>query len=201
MNSRLVSWIAVCGFMLLSVFVAPAATSTNEVKPAELKVSGFGWLGNRELKRVLKTLEFAQKNPQFFGSSFIEDASLILTSRVKRDGYLQPSIIINLTLTNGAHMKVQADELLENPLPGPLRAAKAQFKIRKGLLYHYTEVSFEGLETMTTKEARSYFIETGTLLRTKSSRVYTPEKLESSLSNLSEALERAGYENVTVTVS
>jgi outer membrane protein assembly complex protein YaeT len=97
-------------------------------------------------------------------------------------------------------MRVRADELLENPLPRPLRIAKAEFQIRKGLLYHYSSLDFEGLQTMTPKEASSYFIETGTLLRTKSARMYTPEKLQDGLSNLSEALERAGYEKVKVSV-
>jgi len=201
MKSGLRSCFAICGAIMLQMHLALAATSTNEVKPAQFKVSGFGFLGNRELKRVLKTLEVGEKNPQFLGASFIEDAALILTSRVKGDGYLQPSVTISLTLTNGAHMKFQADELLENPLPRPLRITKAEFRIRKGLLYHYTELSFESLETMTTKEARSYFIEMGSLFHIKSSRVYTPEKLERSLSNLSETLERAGYENVKATVS
>src|SRR5438045_4549882 len=82
-------------FVLVTLLISTCSgASTNEVKvkPAQLKISGFGLLGNLELKRVLRTLEFGQNKPATFGASFIEDAALILTSRVKRDGYLQPTI-------------------------------------------------------------------------------------------------------------
>src|SRR3954468_7894970 len=89
-------------------------TQTN-LEPARLKVSGYGILGNRELKRILRTLELSGKKPPFFGSSFVEDSALILSSRIKRDGYLKPAISIYLELEHGGHMHVTADELIDNP--------------------------------------------------------------------------------------
>src|SRR2546427_6451582 len=188
--------------VLLLFLASPClAAPTTEVKAAELKIFGYGFLGNRELKRMLKTLELGRKKPQFFGSTFIEDASLILSSRIKRDGYLQPNITAQLELEQGGHMHFPADELLETPLPRPLRAVKVHFHIRKGVLYHYKDLNFEGLETMTQKQAKGYFIESGTLLRLKRNRIYTPEKLQRGLANLTEVLERAGYEEAKATVA
>src|SRR5689334_24263367 len=50
---------------------------------------------------------------------------------------------------------------------------RSHFKIEKGVLYHYEKLEFEGLESIKEKEARSYFIETGTLLNLKRYRIYT----------------------------
>src|SRR5205814_1916252 len=83
---------------------APTQTTTNQAqakaksKPAKVKISGYGLFGDWELKRILKTLELAGKKPLFVGSSFVEDSALILSSRVKRDGYLRPRIDIELEL-------------------------------------------------------------------------------------------------------
>src|SRR5436190_10402753 len=171
---------------------APAQIETNP-PPAKLKISGYGILGNRELKRILRTLELSGRKPAFFGSSFVEDSALILSSRIKRDGYLKPAIHISLELEHGGHMRVTADELLDNPLPRPLRFTRVEFKISKGRLYHYRSLSIDGLRGMTLKEARAYFMETDNLLHPKGARVYTPEKLKHGVSGLVEVLERRGF--------
>src|SRR5437899_10268543 len=126
-------------------------------KPAKLRISGYGILGSRELKRTLRTLELAGKKPPLFDPDFVEDAALILTSRVKRDGYLQPTISIRLRLADGGQVQVQAADLQEKPLPRPLRITQAQFKIKKGVLYHFQTLAFEGLESIPEKQARAYF--------------------------------------------
>jgi outer membrane protein insertion porin family len=195
-------------WLVLSLYssASSGASPSNEAKPseprpAELKISGYGFLGNRELKRILRTLEAGRTKPEFFGAVFVEDAALILAARVKRDGFLSPTIDVEMELENGGHMHVREAELLDSPLPRPLRVRKLHFKIRKGVLYYYQAVKFEGLETMTEKQALSYFIETGVLLRLKSTRIYTPERLQRGLANLTEIFERAGHESAKVTVS
>jgi outer membrane protein assembly complex protein YaeT len=180
------------GLWLSAISSSPAATN-DAPKPAVLKVSGYGILGNRELKRILSTLELAGKKPAFFSPDFVEDAAMILTSRVKRDGYLQPSIWIHLGLADGSSMEVKAGELIDNPLPRPLLVTRAEFKIDQGVLFHYEDLQFSGLETITEKQARSYFIESGALLHLTSLRSYTPEKLRRGLSSLTAVLEGQGY--------
>jgi len=175
----------------------PASTNQVDAAPAKLKISGYGLFGNRELKRILKTLELSGKKPQFFDSSFVEDAALILASRIKRDGYLKPEVLIELELEHGGHMRMRAEELIENPLPRPLRITKAEFKIRKGRLYHYKSFEIEGLVSLPPKQARNYFMESDTLLHPKAARVYTPEKLRRGLSSLTDVLELQGYTEAT----
>src|SRR5947209_7149211 len=120
--------------------------SAKEARPAKLKISGYGLLGNWELKRMLKTLELAGKKPEFYDATFAEDAALILSAHIKQEGYLQPTVLVRLWLESGGRIEVSAEDFLENPLPRPLRVTKIQFKIHKGVLYHYKTIEFDGLE-------------------------------------------------------
>jgi len=187
--------ILLCLLLLSSMLgSSQAAIQTNKPTHAKLKITGYGILGNRELKRILKTVELGNRKPEFYGAVFVEDSALILSSRVKSDGFLNPKVYAYLTLEHGGHLRVEAQELLDNPLPRPLRIKRVQFKIEKGTLYHYDKLEFEGLESIKEKDAHSYFIETGTLLDLKRYRIYTPEKLKRGLSNLEEVLDRQGYQ-------
>src|SRR5215212_1658193 len=53
------------------------AATPEEPEPAKLKISGYGFLGNRQLKRIVKTLELGRKRTDSFGAAFVEDAALI----------------------------------------------------------------------------------------------------------------------------
>ncbi|MCU1311482.1 MAG: surface antigen [Candidatus Angelobacter sp.] len=192
---------AACLGLLPARSLAAEASGPKPPKPATLKISGYGFLGDRELKRMLRTVELATTRPQFFGPAFVEDSALLLTARVKQDGYLEPAIAIQLTLADGGRIQTTAQALMENPLPRPLRITKAEFKIHKGPLYYFQDLEFTGLESVTEKQARSYFMETDTLLHPKSGRVYTPTKLQQGLSSLMATLDRQGYQEASVEVA
>ncbi len=70
-------------------------------KPAKLKVCGYGWLGNRVLTRMLRTVEMGKQRPEYFSATFVEDSALLLVARIKRAGYLEPRIVIRLKLADG----------------------------------------------------------------------------------------------------
>ena len=190
------------GLLCLMPFWALAAKAPKpkEPKPAKVKVSGYGLLGNRMLKRVLLTVQEGKKRPEYLGATFIEDSASLLSARVKRQGYLEPSIAIRLTLSDGRHLDTTTAALAKNPLPRPLRARCAVFKIHKGVLYHYQKLEFTGLETISAKQARSFFMVTDTLFRPWHARIYTPERLDDGLSSLTSTLLRQGYQEVTARV-
>ena len=179
---------------------AAKAPRAKEPKPAELKVSGYGLLGDRVLKRMLLTVEAGKKRPQYFSATFVEDSALLLTARIRREGYLEPNIVIRLTLADGGSLETTAQALVRNPLPRPLLVKKAVFKIREGVLYHYQGLDFTGLETVSAKQARSFFMDVSTLFHPQSARVYTPDKLDQGLSSLTATLERQGYQEATAKV-
>lgn len=203
-NRRLASaeWGVRCGaalwlLLVLSLAGATPAAPPPKPKTARLSISGYGILGNRQLKRILTTLELGGKKPEHFGSSFVEDAAMILVARIKRDGYLEPSMTIVLTLDGGERIVVRATDLVDNPLPRPLRIKRVQFRIRKGILYHFSTLQFAGLESIPEKQARSYFIETEMLFNMRKARIFTPERLRRGVASLTEALDRQGYQDAT----
>jgi outer membrane protein assembly complex protein YaeT len=180
---------------MASLLGAAEPPEPKKQKPAVLQVSGYGLVGNLVLKRMLRTVELAGAKPEYFGSTFVEDSALILAARVRRDGFLKPKITIRLKLADGTEMQVSADDLLENPLPRRLRVIKARFHIEKGVLYYYQSLAFSGLTSVTEKQARSYFLETETLLHLKPARIYTPERLQHGIWSLTDILDQQGYQS------
>jgi outer membrane protein assembly complex protein YaeT len=193
---RLITTLLACWFSCTT----PAAETAKpvKIKPASLSIAGYGFLGNRELKRMLQTLELAGKKPEFFSASFIEDASLILGARVKRDGYLHPDIHITLRLADGQSMEVDAQSLIETPLPHPIRVVSARFYIHKGVLYYFKSLEFHGLTAVSSKIGQSYFFETDSLFSSKTARAYTPDRLRRGESSLRDVLDRQGYQDARV---
>jgi hypothetical protein len=118
---------------LLAMVSLAAAADTNE--PARLKISGFGWLGNRELKRTILLLQGQKKDAPLYDANFVEDAALILLSKVTDDGYLQPRIEATLTTADGAAKSFEWDARLDTILPRPLEAIKVIFFIRRVPLF------------------------------------------------------------------
>src|SRR6202000_2585699 len=151
---------------------SPSAT-TNTPPAATFKISGYGFFGDLRLRRIIKLLEVQKKKQQFFDANFMEDTALILKSKIREDGYLQPQIVITVKREDGKRVRYRWNET--EPLPRPLLATDVRFKIKKGILFHYEKLDFNGLTILPEKKARSYFIETGGLMPLKQNRVYSPE--------------------------
>src|SRR3974390_81899 len=108
----LVLWFWVVG----GLYAAEPAHPTKP-KPAVLQISGYGFIGHQVLKRMVRTVELGGAKPDYFSSTFVEDTALVLAARVKRDGFLNPTITIRLRLADGGRLQLNAEDLLENPLP------------------------------------------------------------------------------------
>jgi outer membrane protein insertion porin family len=192
-------WLAF-GFTLRACYAAEPVKS-EAPKPAKLSISGYGLFGDRELKRILKTLELSGKTPEFFDPTFVEDAALILASRIKRDGFLQPTITLRLILADGTRMQVKSEGLIESPLPRPLQIKSVSFRIHEGPLYYLKALEFDGLEAIPKKQAQAFFMESDVLFPSKGARVYTPERVRQGISSLAETLDRQGYREAKVEVA
>ena len=165
-------------------------------EPAKLKVRGYGLFGNRELKSLVSVLQTSEKKPEFFEANYIEDSVLVLFSRLRRDGYLFPTIRVRTQFREGGEQEFIWTEPLGEPLPRPFEAKRVEFEIDPGVLFYFEEIRFAGVEEiLPLRDAAHFFIETDALWRTKRHRRFSPEKLQSGLKNLEEALERSGYEN------
>jgi outer membrane protein assembly complex protein YaeT len=187
--------------ILLCFFcLACASDAKDEPEPAKLKVSGDGLFGNLELKALLKTFE-EKKRREFYDANFIEDAALILISRVKRDGYLEPTIAAHLTLEDGSTQTYHWRETILEPLPRPTNAKKVEFEILEGVFYFFDTIQFDGLQAVSVDDAKAFFIERGALVKFKQARAFTQSRLDRGVSSLTEVLQRKGFDEAEVSVA
>jgi outer membrane protein insertion porin family len=168
---------------------------------AKLAVSGYGLFGNRELKALVSVLKPPDQEVEAFSASFIEDAVLILFSRLERDGYLQPKFTAELTLRDGTKETHGWETPLGEPLPRALAATELRFKVEPGVRFYFEEVRFEGLTAIPLREAAHFFMEADALIKLKQNRVYSPDRLQAGTRNLRDALERAGHGAAVVTAT
>jgi outer membrane protein insertion porin family len=179
------------------VFCAHAAEPDTN-KPARIKVSGFGLLGDREMVRLLRNFQ-AQTN--VLDRAFVEDSALVLFSRMHSLGYLDSRLEATFTRLDGRKVQMSWTNALEVELPRGFAAHEVRFRARGGVRFYYEQLDITGLKGMSEKEAESYFISGGVLLRLKRNRLFTPELLRSSIKALTEALVRKGYRDATVSIS
>src|SRR5262249_35252858 len=117
----------VAGLLLCVVFVGGFLTAlaaddgAPNPQPAKLQISGYGLFGNRDLKHLLGLLDPKDTKREFYDSNFIEDALLMLMSRLNRDGYLKSQIAARLNLVDGETVSYVWERPLEEPLPRRLR--------------------------------------------------------------------------------
>ena len=198
-------WITLRSFGLFFTTVLVAfsvsAAEKPEPPPAKLKVSGYGLFGNMRLKRTIKLLELQGRKPQFLGANFIEDSALILKSKLRDDGYLAPTISVAITLENNTKVNCELRDTMEEPLPRPMRAREVTLIINCGVLYRFTQIEFEGLDAIRPKSAQAYFVETSGLIALKQNRIYSPDRLKRSVANLTDALQRMGFQNAEVSIA
>lgn len=187
--------------LLLLPPVATKGADQSQPHPAKLKISGYGFFGNLRLKRMIKLLVFQNQLPTSFNANVIEDSALILFSKLHDAGYLDPTLRVDITLEDGRKLTQTWTKAIEESLPRPLRARRVCFNIQEGVMYHYARIDFTGLKSIPVKHARAFFIETSGLIPLKKNRVYSPDRLSRSVSNLREALQQLGYQDARVIVA
>lgn len=165
---------------------------------AKIDVDGYGIFGNRELRGIILMLQTPGEKAESFDANFIEDAILVLFSRVERDGYLQPKFSVEAALDDGTVRTFTWENPLGEPLPRPLAATRLEFKVEPGVRFYFEEVRFDGLNALPLRDAAHFFVETDALIKMKQNRVYFPARLQAGVRNLQDALERSGYETAAV---
>ena len=184
--------------LLASAFTAFAAESDPEPEPAKIKISGYGVLGNRKLKALVRVMQAEDMRKPTFDANFVENAGLIIISRLREDGFLNPTIIADMVLADGRRFAMRWLSTVDPPLPRPLSAQRVHFKVYEGQRYHFDQLTFTGLGVTPEKRARSFFIETDALIPLKSNRIFTPGRLKRGLAAWRELLERSGFQDAQV---
>lgn len=165
---------------------------------AELHVRGLNWFANRKAEQQLKLLRGGSPGATLDAAD-IEDAALVILGSLHKEGYLEPGIVVELAGPDGSPARYPLDARMEQPLPRPLAAGEATLHIDRGRRFTLEEVNFTGLQAMTEKDARAFFVGENMLVPLASERIYSPGRLQGAMSNLEEALRRLGYADATVT--
>ncbi|MEP6664088.1 MAG: POTRA domain-containing protein, partial [Verrucomicrobiota bacterium] len=183
----------------LGLFLLAGNLSGAETASPKLKISGYGLLGDLELKNLVRTFDDKHKGRTFYDANFIEDSALVLVSRLGRDGYLKPKIKVTLLLKSGGTLVREWGEEITEPLPRPTEAAKVEFHIEEGVFYFFNRIEIDGLTAMAPDDAEGFFVRRGALLKFKKMRTFTPAQWQRGLSGLTEVLMRKGYNEAQVT--
>jgi outer membrane protein insertion porin family len=170
--------------------------STHE--PARVKISGFGFLGNREVARLLGNFQPDGKMPFAIDRTFVEDTALVLLARAHDEGYLRAILNGDFTMADGSRRHFAWTNAMEATLPRDFTARAAHFQLQGGVRFYYHSLEFNGVKTLSKREASSYFLSGEMLLQLRDYRIFSPAALRSSLAALKEAYARAGYQEAVV---
>jgi outer membrane protein assembly complex protein YaeT len=164
---------------------------------ATLKVSGAGWLRDRELRLSLTLLLGAQRGATF-DTNAIEDAAVILVSALGEEGFQKPVVEIEATLTDGTVRRLTFDASLATGLPRPLEARVVEFRVKPGARWHVASVTITGLTVLPEKSARAYFRAESMLFILPKTNAYSPSRVEGAAGALLGELNQRGYADATV---
>jgi outer membrane protein insertion porin family len=178
--------------------VAAANLSAGASGPkAEVRITGLGWLENRLARRTLGAL-LGDKPRATLDANAIEDSALVLFSQLTDEGYLRPELNVKITLADGRTTTYPVDAHLEHPLPRPLEARAVTFEVRRGPRFVLQEITFTGLAALSPEKARTFFVGEGMLISLDSERIYSPGRLQRSVTSLEAELRQRGYAEATV---
>lgn len=191
---RMRSWLA--AGLLFAV-----AAGGGVAKPAELEVDGFGLFKDRELKQALGLLLGDGVKRETMDASFIEDASLVLSSELVEQGFFEAKVAASWTDAEGRRGSAELNAELSRPLPRPLAATKVRLEARPGLRAVVEEVRFEGLTVLAPEEAEAFFRPRAGLFTPEAVRAWSAARVKRAASQLREALRARGHAEATVEVA
>jgi outer membrane protein assembly complex protein YaeT len=164
---------------------------------ATLKVSGVGFLRDRELRRSLLLLLGSQRGATFDANA-IEDAAVMLVSALGEEGFQKPVVEINVTLADAAVKRLPFDAAMETPLPRPLSARTLEFSVKPGARWHVDSVAVTGLTALPEKTAQEFFRTESMLFDLAKTNAYSPARVASGASALLGELRQRGYADAVV---
>lgn len=168
-----------------------------------VKVRGMGFLGNRDLLRILFLLGEDFSPP--YDHVAIEDAFFVMRGKLEEEGFLQPILRVELLdEDNNAFARYSWVGTSPPPdIPLGLSAHGLRFRVDSGPRYFFREIEhrIEGdLPAGILPPVASFFVPTGFLWRDRESRLFSEDRLNAALGNIRSTLEEAGYLNARVLV-
>jgi outer membrane protein assembly complex protein YaeT len=160
-------------------------------------VDGLGWLHDREMRFSLERLTNA-KAVDALDANAVEDAAVILNSALTEDGFQEPVIAVEATLTDGSQRRFTFDPTFAKPVPRPLPVRALTFKVDRGVRWRVAHVVIDGLRAFPPPEGEAYFRSDATLFTVARTNAYSKSQLNRSESALLDELRRRGFAEATV---
>lgn len=170
------------------------------MEPARMSIRGLGLIGNLELRGVLRGLRPASEAPVTYHADAVEDGAFLLLNHVRRQGFLDARVSVDLLLEDGTTATATWQEATDDPLRRPLAAREVRYVVESGRRYVYGDLRFEGLQTLTAEQVRPFFLREDALLPSRSRRRFSRSDLDQSISQLRAALRDRGLDQARVTV-
>ncbi len=185
------------GLLLLAGLPACSTPGAQRPPLATVSVTGMGWLRDRDLKLSLERL-LGETRGEVLSANAVEDAMFLLMSAVQAEGYLQPVLTVEVLEEGGRQTTLSLDASMATTVPRTLQARAVRFRVRAGVRFFVSEVTFTGLQVLPERTARSFFVGEAGLFAGKSSRRHTPARLSQALDGLQAEYRLLGYAEVDV---
>lgn len=164
---------------------------------AKVEVKGAGLLNDRELRVSLnRLLEAAEK--ESLDANAIEDGAVILGAALAEQGFQNPTITIDVTLADGARREFVFDPTFARPLPRPMVATSALFRVERGVRSFVDEVEIGGLAAIPEDRGRRFFRADTALLGGRRINAYSKSRVGRAADALLAELQQLGYAEAQV---
>ena len=190
--------------LLLALLAALCALPPLHAKPdeppvARFKISGLGFLRNREVSRTMDDFVNPGK-VAWLSDDAAENAAFVLISELEDDGYLHPKIKGKITLLDGTETTFQFDETLDTAFPRKAGTNVVAFDVDRGVRFYIEEVRIQGLTALDGKTAVGYFQPAFGWWSGKRSNVFSEAALRRGRNALHDALLIRGYASARVEI-
>ena len=152
----------------------------------------MGWMRDRDLRLSLARL-LGDARGEVMPANAVEDAMFLLMSAVQSEGFLKPVIAVECVDASGRNAEFMLDESMATMVPRTLQAREVRFRVKPGVRFFVSNVTFAGLHALKEKAARSFFMGDSALFSGKASRAHTPSRLSRALGGLQAELRQLGY--------
>ena len=189
-----------CAALLFGGMLSSCATSRGGEKPtpaATLSVAGMGWFRDRELRISLERL-LGSARGDVLRANAVEDALFLLMSAVQEEGFLQPTVTVECVDAGGAKTEFALDASMATAVPRTMAARAVSFRVKPGVRFFVSGVTFAGLHAVPERTARSFFVGDAGLFAGKASRAHTPARLARGLDGLQAELRQRGFAEAEV---
>ena len=170
------------------------ATCLYAESSAKISIKGVGLWDGLDLKESLKILDNSNTVPTSYDSDYIEDASWVLSSSLKSEGYINPTFELEIVTTSDEHLHLKWDGSFTPELHPSVRAKKLIFDVTPGIIQYYESVTIKGLPKEDTKKFQEYFYPSDKLISTKKSKYFTPNRFKKSIRSVLRVLHEEGYQ-------